>query len=97
MANIKLTRKSARTKAESPVVPLPGNSWKPKRHPLTQEELLNMLVDLCESYGRPISRDDVKAASRDGIIPSEQIIRRYLGAVDIAVIRANKIFKAKCS
>ena len=96
MTRIKLTRKSVRTEAGR-IPPVPDNSWKPRRHKYTPEELLDMLVGLCESYGRPISRDDVKTACRDGTMPGEDSIRRYLGAVDIAVIRANKIFRAKCS
>lgn len=96
MAKIKLTHKTARTKT-SGAPQMPDNSWKPRRHKFTLEELLDMLVSLCENYGRPISRDDVKIASRDGVLPSENSIRHHFGAVDIAVIRANKIFKAKQS
>lgn len=94
MIRLKLVCKTARTKTED-APRVPDNSWKPRRGKYTPEELLGMLVGLCEEYGRPISRDDVKMACHDGVLPNEDSLRRYFGAVDIAVIRANKIFKAK--
>ncbi|MBI4120325.1 MAG: hypothetical protein HY454_02565 [Parcubacteria group bacterium] len=96
MSRIKWTPKSARKKAVS-TPPAPANSCKIRGHKLTTEELLDTLVGLCESCSRPITRDDVKTACHDGIIPSEASIRNHFGAVDIAVSRANKIFRAKCS
>ncbi len=66
-----------------------------RRHKFTPEELLDALVGLCNKYNRVITRDDVKAASRAGTIPSEDSIRRYLGAVDIAVVKANKVFRSR--
>ena len=68
-----------------------------RRYKFTTEELLTELVSLCERHGRPISRDDVKTACREGVLPSESVIRHHFGAIDIAVIRANRAYRDKPS
>lgn len=66
-----------------------------RKYKFTAEELLAKLVDMCENNGRPISHDDVKIACRRGLLPSESVVRHHFGAIDIAVIRANRAYKDK--
>lgn len=61
----------------------------------TKEELIEKIISLRLELGRRVIADDVKLAHRTSKFPSVETLRTHFGSVDMALIKAERVFRER--